>query len=277
MTETVSAVAFNKEATLKDLLRSYGSLAIAYSGGVDSTYLADVAHEVLGVRAQMILADSPSLPRSEYEEACAIARERGWDLAVIETREFENEKFLKNDASRCYLCKGELFTRMKRYAEEHNVAVLAYGETADDMSDKTRVGKRAAGEHKVTAPLLETGLLKEEIRQLSKRRGLPTWNKASFACLSSRVPVGTPLTVKALGEVERAEELLKSQGFRQYRARHHGDLCRIEVDPADFQKLMEDETRTRIVEEIRRIGYRYVTLDLAGYRTGSTAAQPAGE
>jgi len=274
MTETVSAAALAKEEQLKDLLRSYGSLAIAYSGGVDSTYLADVAHEVLGAQAQMILADSPSLPRSEYEEACAIARERNWNLAVIETREFADERFLKNDASRCYLCKGELFTRMKRYAEEHKVSVLAYGETADDLSDKTRVGKRAAGEHKVAAPLLETGLLKEEIRQLSKRRGLPTWNKASFACLSSRVPAGTPLTVEALSKVERAEELLKSQGFRQYRARHHGDLCRIEVEPGDFAKLMEDETRTRIVEEIRRIGYRHVTVDLAGYRTGSTAAQP---
>jgi len=271
MTETVSASAREKEERLKTLLRGYGTLAIAYSGGVDSTYLADVAHETLGAGVRMLLADSPSLPRSELEEAREIARSRNWHLVVIETEEFSNETFLRNDGNRCYICKDELFTRMRRYAEENRIAVLAYGETADDLADPTRLGKLAAGEHKVAAPLLEAGLVKEEIRQLSRRRGLPTWNKASFACLSSRIPAGTPLTIDALNKVERAEEFLKTLGFRQYRARHHGDLCRIEIDPDDFDRLMQPETRKRIVEEIRRIGYRHVTLDLAGYCTGSTA------
>ena len=271
MTGTVSASARDKEERLKSLLRGYGTLAIAYSGGVDSTYLADVAHETLGAGVRMLLADSPSLPRSELEEAREIARSRNWHLVIIETDEFSNETFLRNDGKRCYICKDELFTRMRRYAQENRIAVLAYGETADDLADPTRVGKLAAGEHKVVAPLLEAGLMKEEIRQLSRRRGLPTWNKASFACLSSRIPAGTPLTIDALNKVERAEEFLKTLGFRQYRARHHGDLCRIEIDPDDFDRLMQPETRKRIVEEIRRIGYRHVTLDLAGYRTGSTA------
>ncbi len=271
-TDTISQAAIEKEARLKALLESYKTLAIAYSGGVDSTYLADVAHEVLGPNVRMIVADSPSMPRSEFDEACSIARERGWSLSVIETHEFANETFLKNDRNRCYICKGELFTRMRTYADENHVAVLAYGETADDLADQTRVGKLAAGDHKVVAPLLEVGMLKAEIRVLSKRRGLPTWNKASFACLSSRVPSGTPLTTEALKKVELAEELLKSLGFTQYRARHHGEVCRIEVDPADFARIMEPETRARIVKEIRAIGYRHVALDLAGYRTGSTAA-----
>jgi uncharacterized protein len=266
--------ALEKEALLKALIQSYETLAIAYSGGVDSTYLAAVAHEVLGENAHMVLADSPSLPRSEYNEAVSIAHGNKWSLAIIETHEFTNETFLKNDGKRCYICKSELFSRMRKYAETHHVAILAYGETADDIVDQTRVGKLAAGEHKVVAPLQEIGMKKEDIRELSKLRGLPTWNKASFACLSSRIPAGTRLTVEALKRVEEAEELLKSLGFNQYRARHHGDLCRIEVEVADFDKLMSPETRKTLVDRIREIGYRHVTLDLAGYRTGSTAAPP---
>jgi uncharacterized protein len=274
MTDVVSVSALEKEKRLQTLLSSYGALAIAYSGGVDSTYLADVAHEILGSGARMILADSPSMPRSELEEATRIARARKWDLTIITTHEFANETFLRNDGKRCYICKTELFTRMREYAVKNDIAVLAYGETADDIVDPTRLGKIAAGEHRVVAPLLEAGLAKEEIRELSKQRGLPTWNKASFACLSSRIPAGTRLTLDALGRIERAEELLKGLGFRQYRARHHGDLCRIEVEVGDFDKLMERGTRERVVAELRSMGYRHVTLDLAGYRTGSTAAPP---
>jgi pyridinium-3,5-biscarboxylic acid mononucleotide sulfurtransferase len=274
ITDVVSARALEKEERLKTLLSGYGAIAIAYSGGVDSTYLADVAHEVLAGGARMILADSPSLPRSELDEATQIARARGWNLTIIATREFANETFLKNDEKRCYICKNELFTRMREYATRNNVAVLAYGETADDTVDQTRVGKIAAGEHKVVAPLMEVRLVKDEIRELSRQRGLPTWNKASFACLSSRIPVGTRLTLDALERIERAEELLKILGFRQYRARHHGDLCRIEIAVDDFDRIMETDTRDRIVSALRSIGYRHVTLDLAGYRTGSTAALP---
>lgn len=270
MTEDTQA-AFAKEEALKKLLANYGGLAVAYSGGVDSTYLADVAHEVLGDRLRLLLADSPSMPRSEFDEAITIARDRGWRLDVIHTREFEKEEFLQNNRNRCYICKGELFDRMRAYAAEHAIPVIAYGETADDTADATRVGKIAADEKGVLAPLLDAGLKKDEIRLLSRRRNLPTWNKASFACLASRFPTGRPLTIEEIARVERAEETLKRHGFRQYRARHHGDLCRIEIDPQDFTRLLAPEVSAVIVAELKKAGYRYVTLDLAGYRTGSSA------
>jgi len=260
-----------KETALKGLLRDYGTLAIAYSGGVDSSYLSAVAHEVLGGAVRMVLADSPSIPRSEVREAIELARERGWNLVVLETTEFEDDRFLANDGTRCYYCKNELFTQMDGYAKEEGIAVLAYGEIVDDLADTTRLGAKAAREHRVVSPLAEAKLSKEEIRRLSRRRGLPTWNKAGFACLSSRFPKGTRVNVEEMKKVEAAEEVLRSHGFYQYRARHHGDICRVEVDPRDFGKLLEEAVRTAVVGGIQAAGYRYVTLDLAGYRTGSTA------
>lgn len=261
-----------KENDLKDRLRAYGSLAVAYSGGVDSAYLAEIAHEVLGPEAAMILADSPSIPRSEVADAERVAQERGWNFTKIATSEFENEAFLKNDGTRCYFCKSELFSKMDTYAREHGIRVLAYGEIADDRLDPTRVGARAAKEHQVVAPLADAGLHKEEIRELSRRRGLPTAEKASFACLSSRFPIGTRVDLTEMQKIEQAEELLKAQGFRQYRARHHGDICRIEVDPADIPRLLDPLVRGPLASQIRALGYKHVTLDLLGYRTGSTAS-----
>ncbi|MBP8129007.1 MAG: ATP-dependent sacrificial sulfur transferase LarE [Candidatus Hydrogenedentes bacterium] len=271
--ETVSGSLIAKEESLKRRLAGYGAVAIAYSGGVDSAYLADVAHEALGANAHMVLADSPSIPRSEVAEATALAEARGWRLTLIKTQEFENEEYLRNDGRRCYVCKGELFTKMDTFAREHGVRVLAYGENADDSLDATRLGATAAREHRVVAPLAELDFKKDDIRALSRRRGLPTWNKASFACLSSRFPVGTRVEAKEMSKVEQAEEVLRTLGFRQYRARHHGDLCRIEIDPADFAKLLEPGTRQTITGAITRAGYRYVTLDLAGYRTGFAATR----
>ncbi len=271
MTSELTDIAGDKEQALKDLLLGYGAVAIAYSGGVDSSYLADVAQEELGEAACLVIADSPSIPREELAEAQALARERGWNLETIATQEFENEEFLKNDGRRCYFCKTELFNKMDAFAEERGIRYVAYGEIADDALDPTRLGAQAAREHKVVAPLAEAGLGKEEIRALSKGRGLPTWSKASFACLSSRFPTGVPVDIEEMVKVERAEAVLKKLGFRQYRARHHGEICRIEIDPEDFDRIMQPEVREGVVSALQHVGYRHVTLDLAGYRTGSTA------
>lgn len=267
MTLSLEERALQKELDLKRVIAGYPSIAVAYSGGVDSTYLADVAHEVLGDRAQMVIADSPSIPRSELAEATGLARARGWRLTVITTSEFENEEYLKNDGRRCYFCKSELFSRMKRFAEETRVEVLAYGAMADDQFDPTRLGHLAAIEHQVVAPLQLAGLGKEEIRFLSKRRNLPTAAKASFACLASRFPKGTRVTLEDIRKVEAAEEAIKRHGFYQYRARHHGDVCRIEIDPDDFPKLLDPEIREQLVADITAAGYQHVAVDLAGYRT----------
>ena len=263
--------ALTKEGALVATLAGYGVLAVAYSGGVDSTYLADAAHDALGERARIYLGDSPSVPRSEVAEAIDLARQRGWNLEVLFTNEFDKEDYLRNDGTRCYHCRTELFEKMRAHAQSSGVAVLAYGEIVDDLADTTRLGAKAANEFRVVSPLVDAGLSKMEIRLLSARRGLPTHDKPSFACLSSRIPVGTRVTVDALSKVERAEEALKRLGFKQYRARHHGDTCRIEIDPADFPKLIDDATRGAVVRAVTDAGYKYVTLDLAGYRTGSTA------
>ena len=212
------------------------------------------------------LADSASVPRAELADAEALARSRGWHIEIIRTEEFSNEAFLRNDERRCYHCKLELFGRIRRYAEAHGLAVVAHGETADDTHDATRTGVVAARELGVAAPLQAAGLVKEEIRLLSERRGLPTWDKASFACLASRLPAGIRIDEAVLSDVERAEDVLKELGFRQYRARHHGDLCRIELEPDDFARAIQDEARRRIVNALTEIGFRHVTLDLAGYR-----------
>jgi uncharacterized protein len=263
--------ALEKEERLKVLLSSYGAIAIAYSGGVDSTYLSDVAHGTLGANARILLGDSPSIPRSEVAEATALAEERGWNFEVLFTDEFQNDDYLKNDGTRCYHCRTELFTKMRAFAEHAGIPKLAYGEITDDLVDTTRLGAKAASEFSVVAPLVEANMTKAEIRVLSERRGLPTADKPSFACLSSRFPVGTRVSVEDLQKVEKAEEALKKLGFRQYRARHHGDLCRIEVDPDDLPRLLDSELRDAVVASVRGAGYRFVTIDLSGYRTGSTA------
>ena len=267
--ESISPALESKVDALKERIVEYGAMAIAYSGGVDSSYLAYIAHAVLGDDAHLVLADSPSIPRAEVRDAINLATERGWKLSTVATEEFENEAFLANTGNRCFFCKDELFTKMDKYAQEHGVSILAYGEIAEDRLDPTRLGAQAARQHKVVAPLADAALAKAEIRQLSRRAGLPTWDKPSFACLSSRFPVGTPVEINEMQKVETAEEVLKSFGFRQYRARHHGDLCRIEIDPKDFPKLLA--VREELLGGLKNAGYRHITLDLAGYRMGSTA------
>ena len=257
-----------KEQSLLRELKSYESIAIAYSGGVDSSYLADCAHEALGDRAMMVIADSPSIPREELQEAVELATRRGWNLRVIQTSEHLNDAYLQNSGDRCFHCKNELFTRMEDILSEFDDIVLAHGAIEDDKGD-IRPGAQAAANHCVVAPLQNAGLFKREIRILSERRGLPTSRKASFACLGSRFPTGTRIELESMSRIEMAEAILRARGYRQYRVRHHDDLCRIEIDPLDFDKLMDE--RTEIVEAVRKTGYRFVTLDLSGYTTGSSA------
>ncbi len=257
-----------KENALLQALKQHPKLAIAYSGGVDSTYLAACAHEALGENAILIIADSPSIPREELAEAIAMAEKYGWNLRVIQTREHENEAYLQNKGDRCFHCKNELFSRMKAVLDASAGLVLAHGAIEDDKGD-IRPGMQAAADHEVIAPLQDAGLYKSEIRALSERRGLPTARKASFACLGSRFPTGTRIELEAMAQVERAENILREHGYRQYRIRHHDTLCRIEIDPLDFNKLMSE--RTELVAAIKETGYRFVTLDLNGYTMGSSA------
>ncbi len=257
-----------KERMLLDELKAYGAIAVAYSGGVDSTYLADCAHEALGRNAMMVIADSPSLPRKELEEAVEMATARGWNLRIIQTEEHRKEEYLENSGDRCFHCKNELFSKMEAILSEFGDIVLAHGAIEDDKGD-VRPGTQAAANHCVVAPLQNAGLYKKEIRILSERRGLPTAGKASFACLGSRFPTGTRIGLDAMAQVEKAEAILRARGFGQYRVRHHGDLCRIEIEPADFEKLLDE--RTELVAAIRKTGYRFVTLDLSGYTMGSSA------
>jgi uncharacterized protein len=266
-----------KLEALKGLLRSYGSCLVAYSGGVDSVFLACVAHEVLGARALAVLADSPSLPRREFEEALEIAERFGLAVRVVKTAEFEEPNYLANPVNRCYYCKHELFTSLIPIARTEGFQVVVYGENATDVGD-FRPGTQAAQEFKVRAPLKEAGLTKSEIRTLSAKLGLPTADKPQMACLSSRLPYGEPVTPEKLMMIEQSEYVLRDLGFHDVRVRHHElgnagktakHLARIEVGVAEMNRLLENECFLEVAEALKKIGYAHVTLDLQGYRRGS--------
>lgn len=261
-----------KHDRLVEVLRSYGSCVVAYSGGVDSVFLARVARDVLGERSLAAIADSPSLPRRELAEALALARQFDFPVRVVRTREFSNPDYLANPENRCYFCKHELFTELAPLARELGFAVIAYGENASDLGDH-RPGAQAAAESQVRAPLKEAGLTKADIRELSARLGLPTADKPQMACLSSRIPYGEPVTPEKLRMIEEAEYALKDLGFHDVRVRHHelklGHLARIEVGSGELAKFLTDGVNARVAAALKGLGYAHVTLDLLGYRRGS--------
>ena len=284
-------VSDSKLDRLRELLRSYGSCLVAYSGGVDSVFLARVARDVLGDKSLAVIADSPSLPRRELAEALDIAAQFDIPVRVVKTAEFENPDYLANPANRCYFCKHELFEELAPLARAEGFAVIAYGENASDVGD-FRPGAQAAAEFAVRAPLKEAGLTKADIRAFSAQLGLPTADKPQMACLSSRLPYGEAVTPAKLAMVEAAENILRDLGFHDVRVRHHelnsklgaqnsesvpAALARIEVGPSELSKFIADDNAVRVALALKAIGYAHVTLDLHGYRRGSAnEALPLG-
>jgi len=265
------AAALEKQERLLAALGRLDSLLVAFSGGADSAYLAWAAHRALGPRALAVTALSPSFSAYDREQALAFARSVGFRHECIETKEFENALYVANNADRCYHCKDELFVRMEALAAACGFAAIAYGINADDTRD-FRPGHRAAAEHQVLAPLLDAGLTKGEIRALSQRAGLATWDRPASACLSSRIPYGTPVTPELLQQVEAGEATLRELGFQQFRVRAHGDLARIEIAPEELQRALDPQMAQEFAARFKAIGFSYVTLDLEGYRQGSLNA-----
>ena len=272
---SVGANAQRKMERLRSILRDMGAVVVAYSGGVDSAFLAATANDTLGERALAVTANSPSLAPSELREAEELAQRLGLNHRVIHTQEVEREDYQANNPNRCFFCKDELYTHLSRFAPEEGYDWIANGTNVDDLGD-FRPGLNAAKQYGVRSPLVEAELTKAEIRELSRGMGLPTWDKPAQACLSSRIPYGTVVTVEALTRIAQAEEFLHGLGIRQLRVRHHENVARIEVEAADLAKLVDESVRQRVVDRFREIGYSYVTLDLQGFRSGSMNEVLAG-
>lgn len=257
-----------KEAALLGLLRDLRSVIVAYSGGADSAYLAWAANRALGEKALAVTADSASLPASHKRDAEAFASEHSIRHEYLKTFEFENPDYVKNAPDRCFHCKDELFGRLELLARDRGIAHVIYGVNVDDLGDY-RPGQKAAKIHEVTAPLVEAGLSKAEIRELSRRANLSTWDRPASACLSSRIPYGMPVTPENVKTVEAGEEAIKALGFRQFRVRFHGELVRLEIAPEELARALDPGMARRFTAIFKPLGFHYVTLDLEGYRQGS--------
>jgi uncharacterized protein len=257
-----------KAERLRQILARSGRLIVAYSGGVDSAFLAWMAHEVLGNQMRTVIADSASLARTHLEDALTFAREHEIPAEVVETHELENPAYVHNDARRCFHCKDELFTVLERYREAGAFDAIAYGVNADDEAD-FRPGQQAARDHHVLAPLLEAGLTKAEIRELARQADLRVWDKPAYACISSRLEYGREVTPEALSVIERGEDALRALGFRQFRVRHHGEIVRIEIASEELPQALTAAMARKFTAVFKALGFKFITLDLEGFRSGS--------
>ena len=257
-----------KYARALDLIGALDGAVVAFSGGVDSSLLLAAAREALGDRALAVVGRSPSLPSVEYEHAVEVAELLGAELVTVDTTEIDDPAYRENTTSRCFICKGTLFTALAEVGARRGLAAVLEGSNADDTAD-FRPGMEAARKQGVKAPLMEAGLTKAEIRRLARARHIPVWDKPSLACLASRIPYGSPISRERLGRIERAEEALRGHGFRQVRVRDHDAVARIEVAPAELDRLLQADLRDEVVAAVKGAGFKYVSVDLQGYRTGA--------